>query len=309
MNRNFEVQSIELDKTKMEKSVFIILNYKDFHTTKNYVNMILPYKIIYKIIIVDNASPDGSFDYLSKIYKQNKKVDVIKTVKNRGYAIGNNFGMRYAIKNYNPYYFFISNPDIIMPETTVKKIMEFNKANKNKKIGMITGIIVEDRKDTTAAWKLPRFKDDILLAFDTLLRIFGNPIAYSRDYLFSNNAVKVEVIPGSFFCINKEAIVDVGLFDENTFLYYEETILAYKLIEKGYDNYLLTTAKYFHLRSLSIDQNIGNYKKKYSILQKSRAYYHERYLNISIFKKYLYQMVTYLGGLEKIMICFLKQIL
>ena len=66
----------------------LILNYVDYETTQELVNRIKSYKSIAHICIVDNASPNESFEQL-----QNNccdKIDVIQTPKNGGYGYGNN---------------------------------------------------------------------------------------------------------------------------------------------------------------------------------------------------------------------------
>ena len=75
----------------MSKIGMVILNYNDYETTSNYIDMIKNYKSINYIVVVDNNSTDGSYEKLSKI--NSNKIKVIKTDKNKGYAYGNNFGI------------------------------------------------------------------------------------------------------------------------------------------------------------------------------------------------------------------------
>ncbi|MBV6373105.1 glycosyltransferase, partial [Enterococcus casseliflavus] len=76
----------------------IILNYNDWLMTKEYVKNIEKYKILDKIIIVDNKSTDNSYEFLTSM--SNDRIEVLSTQENRGYAAGNNFGLNYALKNY-----------------------------------------------------------------------------------------------------------------------------------------------------------------------------------------------------------------
>jgi len=63
------------------------VNYNTLNVTKNLLSMIVTYKSISKIIIVDNDSTDKSFQYLKEFTKNNKKIDLIKTNENRGYSM------------------------------------------------------------------------------------------------------------------------------------------------------------------------------------------------------------------------------
>jgi len=106
----------------------IILNYNDWLMTKEYVKNIEKYKILDKIIIVDNKSTDNSYEFLTSM--SNDRIEVLSTQENRGYAAGNNFGLNYALKNYEVNNFIISNPDIEVDENTIRKICECLDTNK-----------------------------------------------------------------------------------------------------------------------------------------------------------------------------------
>ena len=75
------------------KNAIIILNYNDSETVVKYISQIKDYSSFDKIVIVDNCSPDGSFEKLIKL--KNDKIDVIQTDGNKGYAYGNNFGVHF----------------------------------------------------------------------------------------------------------------------------------------------------------------------------------------------------------------------
>ena len=117
-------------------NAIIILNYNDCETVEKYLDSIINYRIIDRIVVVDNCSTDDSWERLKKLV--NEKVSVIQTNGNYGYSAGNNFGIRYAeehiqgLKNV-----IISNPDIIVSEESIKEIISvmksqhYDMANKN----------------------------------------------------------------------------------------------------------------------------------------------------------------------------------
>jgi len=153
-----------------------------------------------------------------------------------------------------------------------------------------------------SAWKLPLFKDDIILSFSILNKIFGNPVRYSKEEL-PNDVNVVDVLSGSFFMISKTAIQDVDYFDEDTFLYCEERILSYKLKSKGYNNILLMNQNYVHYNPINIDESIKSRVKRYKILQKSRMVYLCKYLKINKIEQIFFRIVTTLGIIEKSIRC------
>lgn len=83
----------------------VVLNYNDYETTAEFISRVEPYRNIHKIIIVDNQSSDDSFVRLTKF--KSGKVDVIQASVNKGYAAGNNYGIRYALEVYMPEYIII----------------------------------------------------------------------------------------------------------------------------------------------------------------------------------------------------------
>lgn len=92
---------------------FVILHYMAADETIKCVESILNHVDgNKKIIVVDNCSPNKSYDVLLKKYHHHPDVDVIKTEKNLGFAKGNNVGYCYAIKEYNPEFIVVMNNDM-----------------------------------------------------------------------------------------------------------------------------------------------------------------------------------------------------
>lgn len=282
------------------ETCIIILNYNTYSTTIKCVENILDYDSIDKIIVVDNKSTDDSYQKFVERFSNIDKIDILQTDRNGGYAYGNNFGIKYAVKEYCPKYFFISNPDVSVSERTIKGIVDFYKCYSNtEKIGIISALAITKGGRAFVAGKLPSFKDDIILSIGLLYKFFGDPTEYDKEYLFSKEYAKVDVLPGSFFFISSEALQNINYFDENTFLYGEERILSYKLIKQGYENYLLTNFSYYHNHGDSINKSISSHLEQYILIQKSRKYYHACYLKSPRLKLFLFDLVTYVGIMEK----------
>ena len=98
------------------KIVFVILHYLAIDETYKSVDSIEK-KIdtdMYKIVIVDNASPDKSGALLKEHYKNDDHVEVLLNQENLGFARGNNVGFRYAEKTWNPSYIVLMNNDVYL---------------------------------------------------------------------------------------------------------------------------------------------------------------------------------------------------
>lgn len=274
------------------QNCLIILNYNDAKSCINLINEVESYNNIEKIILVDNCSTDDSFDILSLHYLQNEKVDVLQAPNNGGYASGNNYGAFYAIHNYNPYIITIANPDVSFEENTLNKILNVYKEKSDAAI--VTCKMICPLQKLPVAWKLPNYWDCILENFIILTKIIGNRCIYSENELLEP-IVNVDVLPGSFLSIRTECFKKVEGFDDKTFLYYEENIIAKRMKENGFSNYLVTTENYLHNHSVSIDKSIKSNCEKFKICNVSRLYYCTNYLQIGGIKKWLEIFTSKLG--------------
>lgn len=96
-----------------------------------------------------------------------------------------------------------------------------------------------------------------------------------------NNYAEVEVVEGSFFVINASVFQKIGGFDERTFLYYEENILALKLNRAGYRSVVLVNETYQHLHSTSIKKVYQSKAKAFIHYKQSMSVYMKEYLKIN----------------------------
>ena len=270
----------------------IVLNYNDFRTTEEFVNRIKSYNQIDSIVIVDNNSTDNSYEELSKL--SNKKIDVIRTDSNKGYASGNNFGACYALKKYQPEYLIISNPDVIFSSDVVDYLSDYLKYH--KEVGAAScKMICTSGIDLPVAWKLPTFIDCLMENLIILRKILGNRLLYNSEEL-QNSETYVDVLPGSFFMIKSSVFEQVNGFDNQTFLYYEENILAKRLKDINSKCVLLSDKSYIHNHSVSINKSISSVKKRLDIAFRSRQYYCKEYLGCN-FLELLVHKITYKIGL------------
>ena len=285
----------------MSKIGMVILNYNDYETTSKYIDTIKNYKVLNKIIIVDNNSNDGSYEKLSKI--NNSKIDVIKTNKNRGYAYGNNYGINYLNEKYDVDYIIISNPDIIVEENVITKLKK--EMDKKEDIAVISPVI-NQLDETIKGWRLPTIKDEILMNINYIQRKVKKSLYYNEEK-YKERLTKVDVVSGCFFMIRKDIMSLIGNFDDSTFLYYEENILAKKLMNINKKTYIDNEVCAKHDLSISVDKSFDSIKK-YKMLKQSQKYFVKNYLNANIFDMILLGLTYYISLGVSYVICFFKNI-
>ncbi|HOO27492.1 MAG TPA: glycosyltransferase family 2 protein [Lachnospiraceae bacterium] len=274
-------------------AVLIILNYNDKNTTQTLVNAIKGYTCLHKIIVVDNSSSDGSFAYLKKTLTSDK-VDLIQAPENGGYAKGNNFGIRYAIKTYAPDYLFIANPDIMVKEPVLSVILKTMEQQPD--YGIMSCLVNQGYN----VWNLPGFAGMI----ESLFLLWFNLDKYMirKKLLSSANALEpVGVIEGSFFCIKKTAYEAIGGLDERTFLYAEEIILSRRLSKKDLKAGILTKERFDHFHSVSIKKAYRSSKAKaFHNFYNSFRIYNKEYLHTSPLQDGIFAAAYKLAYIERI---------
>lgn len=284
----------------------IILNYNDCDTTISLVNSIEKFQSIDKIVIVDNKSTDNSYEKLEKL--RCDKVDVIKTNINRGYSSGNNYGIRYAINKYHITNILISNPDVVFEEKNITAML--NCLNSRDDIAMVGCTMVRPKfEKNSPGWHLPTYKSEVLTSLVVANHLFEDKlIRYEKGY-FDQEISYVDIVQGCFFMIKTKCFEDVGLFDEDIFLFCEEQILGYKLKKKGYKAVILNSYSFIHNEGGSISKNVNNKINKYMLHQKSKRLFLQKYLKVSKFKLVIFDFVSTIGRVERVIIYNLRKLL
>ena len=263
----------------MSRIDLIVLNYNDYKTTSKFLEKIKDYKTIDHIVVVDNNSSDDSYELLLK-YKSDK-IHVIKSEKNGGYSYGNNYGIKYAMKEFNTEYIIISNPDVFFEEKVVDDMIKMY--DKEERVAIVAPTMLINGALKWTSWRLPKFKDDLISLSDMLKRWLGDKTLYPKEH-FNGEYSFVDVLPGSLFMIPANVMKKIGFFDEDVFLYCEEKMMSKRLLDRGYKNIILNNITYDHQHSVSIGKNINNSIKIYKLMADSTYIYNVKYTNIGFIK-------------------------
>ena len=251
----------------------VIVNYNDGKTTKLLLDNIKDYQALDKIVVVDNNSTDNSLKELKKY--SNDKIEIIENKENLGYAAALNVGAKKVIKELGKCHIIFSNSDVII--NGEDSLLELSKAI-SKRIKVVGPTIVEGT-NLNRGWKLPSIKDEIRANVPILSRRWNKELLYGEEYYEKDISI-VDVVSGCFFLVDSKALEAVKFFDEKTFLYYEENILAAKMKKKGYEEAICNKVVILHDHAKTIDKNYNSFKK-YNILKDSQEYFVKEYLKAS----------------------------
>ncbi len=266
------------------KTAIIILNYNDYDNTSKYTNIVKNYNSLDKIIIVDNNSNDGMKENLKQL--ESDKIDVIFSDRNGGYAYGNNFGLKYLESKYNKEnfkYVIISNPDVSVEEEAINACIGELENNPNTVI-VAPRMYFINGPARRSSWKHRTFWVDVANS-TRITEALLLPLLKKGEYTkqdFAKEKINVDTIAGSFFVADISKFKEIGYFDENTFLFYEEDIIARKLEKNNYNITSLNNIKFIHYDSQTIGKVISA-KRKIDILFESKKYYHKKYNNVGNF--------------------------
>lgn len=136
-----------MDKNTNCDIVFLILHYMVYDETIKAISYIE--KNIdtsnYRIIIVDNASTNNSYEILKERYVNNKNIVLIRNEENLGFSKGNNIGFKYAKEYFHPKYIVMMNNDVYLLE---KQLFTKLEEEYNSKVFAVAGPLVIQRNGT-----------------------------------------------------------------------------------------------------------------------------------------------------------------
>jgi GT2 family glycosyltransferase len=195
---------------------------------------------INRVVVVDNASSDGSAQGLGKL---DLPLIVVNNGENRGFAAACNQG---ALGSKADYLLFL-NPDTRLFSNSLSEPLLFMEQPENRHIG-ICGLKLTDElgNPTTSCARFPTLK--IFLGRITgLSRLF--PKKFPEHLMSSQellHSLEVDQIIGAFFLVRRSVYEKVEGFDERFFMYFEEVDFSFRAKRKGYLSYYLSHVSAYH---------------------------------------------------------------
>ena len=206
-----------------------------------------------EVCVVDNHSHDGTVEYLRKHFPE---VNVIASNHNLGFARANNM----AIRQTDSEYVLLLNPDTIVGESAIGQCLDFMDRHENAgAVGV--RMLRSDGSDAQESRRgLPTpavafYKMSGLCSRFPSSRRFGR---YYMGYLSWDEAAQIEVVSGAFCMLRRKALEQVGLLDEDFFMYGEDIDLSYRLLRGGYENWYLPV-KILHYKGESTQKSSFRY--------------------------------------------------
>ena len=271
------------------KVLISTLNYNNFESTKKCVLSILDCSLKnFEICIVDNNSPDNSYQKLKDLFKD---INVIKSKSNDGYATGHKIAVNYAIENKFDFIWILNN-DLTVKKKSLQKLLS---AYDTYGIGIYGSITLKSENPDVVNFGGGN-TEDINKAFD--YNAYEDCLL--QDYYKINKLRKVQSVEGSSMLIPLKVIENHGFMREDFFMYGEETDYCYRLKKLGISSYIVPDSVVVHKGAESFKNNnhLESYYRRRNIL-----YFEKEHYGISILKNLSKRV-----GLKKIVKFFIKNL-
>lgn len=246
------------------KLSIIILNYNTRELTKNCIDSILQTvkQMDYEIIVVDNASSDGSITYLreQRFKIQDSRFKILETNENLGFAKGNNVARNIAKGEY----VLFLNSDTIVYDGSIEKTVEY--LDTHKDVGVVTCKLVLSNgaldKDARRSFITPWIGlTHLFLRLDRLFPTSKLFAKYWYGYISPDTTHEVDVIQGAYFLTRKKILDEVDWFDEDYFLDAEDIDLSWKIKHAGWKLVYYPEVSILHLKGATKGNNAKTKKQ------------------------------------------------
>ena len=178
-----------------------------------------------EVWVVDNCSSDDSVAVLQRDYPG---VRLIANPENMGFARANNLAIRQSQSDY----VLLLNPDTVVAEPTLRGVVEFMDAHPE---AGGAGVMMHNEDGTLA----PESRRGLPTPWVAGLKMLGFTKRYYMSHLPWDQPGRIDVISGAFCMLRRQALDQVGLLDEDFFMYGEDIDLSYRLLKGGWQNWYL----------------------------------------------------------------------
>lgn len=199
-----------------------------------------------RIIVVDNDSQDDSLALLQQAVPQNERLRLIRTGRNLGFSAGCNIGIAASTANH----LLFLNPDCVMQPGSLQRLLAV--LQHDATLGMVGGLLTNPDGTEQAGGRR-----SVPTPWRSLVRVLGLAHFSSRwPTLFPDfnlheqplpaEPVEVEAISGALMLVRRQAMEDVGLWDEGYFLHCEDIDWCMRFRQRGWKIFFVPDAPVVH---------------------------------------------------------------
>jgi GT2 family glycosyltransferase len=268
--------------------VYISVIYVNYNSSQLTINSIKSLEkqckdVSFEIIIVDNASKieekEIINDWLSSL--PSNSVKLINSQQNLGFGKANNLGAENAAGEY----LFFLNPDTVVCNDVLTIFSTFLEKSDPSTVACGGSLLSAGGQPTSSYGNFPGLMQELgNIGFGLSLflgKYYQKRIAINVP-VHQSTPMLVPYVVGADIFISALAFRDVNGFDENFFMYYEETDLFYRLSKNGFFAWVVPEAKIIHLEGGTVS-SLSTEKfnqTKFEMILTSKLYYYKKWFSL-----------------------------
>lgn len=277
----------------------VVLNWNGAADTEACVRKLLATKQAQHVVVVDNHSDQTDYEALTASLsglcemfrlplqtlrhgeppvaaQHESSVILTRTRANLGYARGNNVGIA-VLATLNPDYILIINNDCTLEADCVERMTAA--LDRAKDAALAGPRILDDPGGAESQWPVKRrlTSQSILISLTGVRRLLKSRRIYLQQFETGEETCVVYAIPGSCMLFRFGDLIEMGGFDENTFLYWEEFIIAERLQKLERTTLYVPSAVSHHKLGASTSK-LG--PRKFVEFARSQEYFFRAYLSV-----------------------------
>lgn len=249
----------------------IIVNYNTCKMTAECIDSVIEKTtdLSYEIILVDNASTDGSKDF----FTNDNRITYLYNDENLGFGRANNCGVKIA-KGRN---ILFLNSDTLLINNAVKIMSDY--LDTHNHVGAVGGNLYTH--DMRPGMSFQRLRPSLSWEINDLLLNLPLRVRYGKTATYFNTSsrpIKVGYIMGADLMTRKAIVDKIGCFDPQFFMYFEETDLCHRIAKNGYNLHVIPTAKIIHHEGKSFGEMTKSKlnPRKIEMFETSRTTYYQK---------------------------------
>jgi len=228
----------------------------------------------YEIIVVDNASGDGSVETLREAFGDT--VTVIASDENLGFGKANNLGVKHATGDY----VFLLNPDTVLVNDAIDILLDYIKTHED--VGVAGGnLVFPDMRPAPSfcrEFSTPKTEKQQSTWRYLLKTRFsrGKQPKQTTEYNYTDAPEKVAYVFGADMMLKKTLYEEIGGFDPDFFMYGEETELMWRITQKGYRVVCVPQSRIIHLEGATTKTSEEFSARQFAMrMNGTMTYYHK----------------------------------
>ncbi|MDD2465997.1 MAG: glycosyltransferase family 2 protein [Desulfobulbus sp.] len=221
----------------------VIVNWNTQELLRDCLNSLCKFQKGYEVIVIDNASIDGSVEMVKKEFPE---LILIQNDKNFGFCKATNQGISIAKGKF----ILLLNSDTVVNPTAIDEVVSFLETHEDSGIAGCK-LTYPDGSFQSSCFRFPNLWGNVT-TYLYLAQIFRTSYLLNWDrygYKAYVRPVKVDCVMGSFLMIKKSVIEECGLLDEAYFMFAEETDLCYRAKKAGWSTYFIPSVSIVHNHS------------------------------------------------------------